>query len=72
MLKINNERKEDVPFGSLKIGDVFIDPDDNDVCLKINDYDEEDNAFSFDKCVPFRLDEDDLIIQVHEAILTIK
>ena len=73
MLKINDERKEMVSFGSLKVGDVFIDPtnDENDVCIKIDDI-EEDNAFSFTIRVPFTRNDNDLVIPVHEAILTIK
>lgn len=71
MLKINNEREEKVSFGSLKVGDVFIDPEDNDACIKIDDG-EESNAFSFDICVPFTENNLDEVIPVHEAILTIR
>ena len=75
MLKINNEREEKVSFGSLKVGDVFIDPTDNeyDVCIKIDDDEEEENtAFSFYHCVPFRRDNFDEVIPVREATLTVK
>ena len=72
MLKINNERKEDVLFDSLEVGDIFIDPDDDDVCLKTSEDYEEYNAFSFTKCVPFTMDKNDLTIPVREAILTIR
>lgn len=71
MLKINNEKCEKVSFGSLKVGDIFIDPEDNDVCIKTNDC-SEDNSFSFDMCVPFAKDDLDEVIPVHEATLTIK
>ena len=72
MLKINNEKYEKVSFGSLKVGDIFVDPEDNDVCIKTNDYSDGDNSFSFDMCVPFAKDNLDEVIPVHEATLTIK
>lgn len=73
MLKINDERKEKVTFGSLEIGDVFIDPtnDENDVCIKV-DVCVEDNAFSFDNECLFTRYKDDEVIPVREATLTIK
>lgn len=68
MLKINNERKEEEVFGRLEVGDVFIDPDDNDVCLKVTD----GEGFSFENQTTFPMDYREAIIPVHEAILTIR
>lgn len=74
MLKINDERKEKVTFGSLEVGDIFIDPtnDENDTCIKVNDSREEDNAFSFDNECLFTRYNGEVVIPVREAILTIK
>jgi hypothetical protein len=73
MLKINDERKETVSFGSLKVGDVFIDPRMiDDVCLKIDNNKKSCNSFSFKNHTTFGMDNLDEVIPMREAILTIK
>ena len=72
MLKINDERKSETKrFGELNLGDIFIDLDDNDICIKINDYDG-DNSFSFTRHVPFPKDFTDVVTPIYDAVLTIK
>ncbi len=73
MLKINDERKLGTKrFDELNLGDFFIDPDDNDVCIKISDCNDGDNSFSFTHYVPFPKDSDEKVIPIYDAVLTIK
>ena len=73
MLKINDERKTETKrFDELNCGDIFIDPDDNDVCIKTNDYNDGDNSFSFNHRVSFPKGPDEKVIPIYDAILTIK
>lgn len=73
MLKINDERKSETKrFDELDVGDIFIDPEDNDICIKINDYSDGDNSFSFTHHVPFPKYSDEIVIPVYDAVLTIK
>lgn len=73
MLKINDERNVQTKrFDELNCGDIFIDPDDHDVCIKINDYSDEDNSFSFDHRVTFPKCPDEKVIPIYDAVLTIR
>ena len=73
MLKINDERNiQTKRFDDLNCGEIFIDPNDHDVCIKINECPDEDNSFSFDHRVTFAKCPDEKVIPVYDAVLTIR
>ena len=70
MTIINNHKRHSETFKDLFIGDIYIDPEDHDVCIKVNCCTSDDNAFSLTLSTLFMQKLDDKVEKV-EATLTL-